>query len=107
LEHRRVVDSGITFGVGYSKVYWDTIEIMRRIRKPLVNPANQAEGDSSDGQSDYSTDLDDDKIKQLLSQGQTEMQDRQLTVKYEGPCVKNIFVGDLFLEPGCRVLAES
>jgi len=107
LEHRRVVDSGITFGVGYSKVYWDTIEIMRRIRRPLVNPSNQAEGDSSDGQSDYSTELDDDKIKQLLSQGQTEMQDRQLTVKYEGPCVKNIFVGDLFLEPGCRVLGES
>ena len=107
LEHRRVVDSGITFGVGYSKVYWDTIEIMRRIRRPLNQPSQQAEGDSSDGESDYSTQLDEDKIKQLLAQGQTEIQSRQLTVKYEGPCVKNIFVGDLFLEPGCRVLGES
>jgi hypothetical protein len=105
LEHRRVVDSGITFGVGYSKCYWDTIEVMRRIRRPLVQPNQEAEGDYSN--SGYSTQLDEDKIKQLLAQGETEMQDRQLTVKYEGPCVKNIFVGDLFLEPGARVMAES
>src|SRR6185312_5989582 len=47
LEHRRVVDSGITFGVGYSKVYWDTIEVMRRIRRPLVQPTQESEGDYS------------------------------------------------------------
>src|SRR5690348_11302796 len=37
LEHRRVVDSAVgIFGVGYSKIIYDTVEVMRRIRKPLL-----------------------------------------------------------------------
>lgn len=117
-EHRRVVDSGVTFGVGYSKTIYDTIEIMRRIRKPINSFQDRQSLMEFQGKNPeeidqavqtYGTQLDDDLIKQLMKDSLTgnDIQGRENVIKYEGPVVKNVFVGDLFLEPGCRVLNES
>jgi hypothetical protein len=107
LEHRRIVDSGITFGVGYGKVFWDTIEIMRRVRAPLLPGNSEGDEDGGNRQPGYSTQIDEDRIKQLIAASSDEQQDRQRTIRYEGPVTKNVFVGDLFLEPGAKNLAES
>lgn len=107
LEHRRVVDSGITFGAGYGKVFWDTIEFMRRVRAPLLPGNNEGDEDGGNRQPGYSTQIDDDRIKQLIESSSDEQQDKVRTVRYEGPVTKNIFVGDMHFEPGCRCLSES
>lgn len=122
LEHRRLVDSGMTFGRGISKLRYDTVEVMRRLRRPLIKdekPAfrdrtelmefqgkNQDEIDSATAE--YGTELDDDLIKQLLEDaGGNEISGKVPVVKYSGPIVTNVFIGDFYDEPGCRSLAES
>lgn len=118
-EHRRVVDSGLTFGRGISKLKWDTIEIIRRVRKSLTSGdfgdvkslmdfQGKSEEETNEATSQYGTELNDDLIKQLiLNSGSDEVRGQQITKKYEGPIVTNVFVGDFFDEPGCRTLAES
>lgn len=122
-EHRRVVDSGIIFGRGISKLRYDTIEIMRRLRKRITNEEgapnfpdraslmefqgkNQQEIDDATAQ--YGTQLDDELIKQLMEDaGGNDLSGQVPVVKYEGPIVSNVFIGDFYDEPGCRSLAES
>lgn len=89
-EHRRLVQSGVAFGFGVTKLFWDTVEVNRKFFKTTISqfddPQKQAEA--------------------IAKFGKT-MQVPQRVKTYEGPCVKSIFIGDFFIEPGARTVAES
>lgn len=81
-QHRKLVQSGVTYGFAVSKLYWDTIEIERQfVRAPQTD--------------------------QEIMQYGTLMPDPKSIKKYEGPCSKNIFIGDFFMEPGAPALNDS
>jgi hypothetical protein len=122
-EHKRIVDSGITFGRGISQVKFDTVEIMRKIRKRLMDSGGsptfkdraslmEFQGSNQDdidaATAEYGTQLDDDLIKQLMAEaGGNEVTGNEPLVKYAGPIVTSVFIGDFYDEPGCRCLDES
>lgn len=81
-QHRKMVSSGVTYGFGVSKLYWDKIVVERQFVKS-----------SSTAQD-------------ILQYGATSPDPKQLT-KFEGPCSKNIFLGDFFMEPGAQNVNES
>lgn len=89
-QHRRLVQSGVMFGFGVSKLYWDTIEVNRKFFKATMDqftdPQEQAAAIQKFGQN---------------------MSVPQRVKKYEGPCAKNIFIGDFFIEPGALTVSES
>lgn len=132
IEHRRVVDSCVTFGRGISKVWMDTIEVSRVMRKDRASmmrdnpemyrqmtrsrfsdsePNVGSDGQNSEainsGVNQQSASFNDDDIAQALAQKGDIVKGQMNEVKYEGPIVKGIFIGDFFDEPGCRNLNES
>lgn len=131
IEHRRLVDSTITFGRGITKVFEDTVEVSRILRKDRLkmmrdNPdeyqrmvggkdVNQASGEGGEqnseginsGLNQQSASFDDDAISKAIAEQGPEVRGKVNVVKYSGPVVKNIFIGDFFDEPGCRSLNES
>src|SRR6185312_5103021 len=43
IEHRRVIDSGVgIFGRGISKLKYDTVEVIRKVRKPLLTGTGES-----------------------------------------------------------------
>jgi hypothetical protein len=89
-QHRRMVQSACAFGFGVTKLYWDTIDVNRKFLRATIS------------QSD-----DPMEQAQLIAKYGATMQIEQRIKKYEGPCVKNIFIGDFFLEPGCLTVSDS
>lgn len=80
-EHRRLVSAGVTYGFAVGKLYWDSIEVERQFIRKSVGPEIAQNG---------LTTPDPKKIK-----------------KYEGPCSKNVFIGDFFMEPGAMSVNSS
>lgn len=81
-QHRKLVQSGVTYGFGVGKLYWDTIELERQfVKRPTTD-------------------------EEIMKYG-TLMPDPKSVKKYEGPCSKNIFIGDFFMEPGIPSLNDS
>lgn len=122
IEHRRVVDSGNLFGRGISKLSYDTIEVMRKVRRAITDADGKPKMDRQQlmefqGKTQdeidksvavYGSQLDDDLIKQLLlDAGKNEISGIQAVQRYQGPIVRNVFLGDFYDEPGCRTLNES
>src|SRR5579859_3168160 len=89
-EHRRLVQSGVTFGFGVSKLFWDTIDVNRKFFKSTMDQ--------------FSDPMEQAKAIQKF--GET-MSVPQRVKKYEGPCAKNIFIGDFFIEPGAMTVTAS
>jgi len=88
--HRRLVQSGVAYGFGVNKLYWDSIEVTRKLLKSTISQSDDPQ----------------EQMANIAKFGQT-MQVSEPFKKYEGPCVKNIFIGDFFLEPGCMTVNES
>lgn len=80
--HRRLVSSGVTYGFSVGKLYWDTIEVDRKFIRKTETP-------------------------QEIAQYGPTMPDPRTIKRYEGPCSKNIFLGDFFMEPGALSVNES
>jgi hypothetical protein len=93
-QHRKLVSSGVTYGFGVSKLYWDTIEVNRQFVRGTMD---FLQGQGADPQA----------IAQALATYGNTMPDPQKVKKYEGPCSKNIFIGDFFMEPGANSINES
>jgi len=119
--HRRVVSSGVTFGMGIGKLYWDTIEVERKFFKAFISNGKAASvnraglmglqgapQDEIDGAvQQQGQDLSGDEISQAIAKfGQVAAVPQRLK-RYEGPCSKNVFIGDFFIEPGCLSVNES
>lgn len=89
-EHRRLVQSGVTFGFGVSKLFWDTIEVNRKFFKSTMDQFTDPQ----------------QQMAAIQKFGET-MSVPTRVKKYEGPCAKNIFIGDFFIEPGAMTVAAS
>lgn len=112
VEHERVLQSVNLFGFGVSKIFWNTIEVSRPVRLDIRTMTRQQYADAGGEQDpdalESGVNFGDDEIKQLLlANAGNEFRGSQSLVRYEGPIVKSLFVGDVFLEPGCRTLNES
>lgn len=120
----RVRMSSEAFGMGYSKVYEDTLSRTMKFRRAIMSGDGKvvfrdrqsimryqgAPDDEITGSVQANgADMSDDEITQFL---QSDRGAKTITVptevtKYEGPCVKFVFPGSLFLEPRCLTLNES
>ena len=119
-EHRKVVMGGQTFGWSVSKLYWDTVEVTKKFyrslserdkpysfnRDDMMNlKANS--GDESASEKLGGTELGDAELANLTAQyGNTTQVPRKIS-QFEGPVVRNVFIGDFFMEPGAACLDVS
>ena len=118
-EHRKLVQSAQTFGYGVSKLYWDTVEIERKLFRSFDNGAQSVSrsdymrlGGASDDEisqavQDSGSDLSDDERTQAIAQYGNAAQTSQKIKQFEGPVSKNVFIGDFFIEPGAAYLDVS
>jgi hypothetical protein len=118
---RRVVMCAEAFGVGYSKLYWDSIAPMRRFRRAfmrgdkvvfrdrasVMRAQGAPEEEIKQALDTLGAEMRDDEIAQAMLRSGKEIVVPQEVRKYEGPCVKSVFPGDLFIEPGVLCLEDS
>lgn len=124
-QHRRMVHTGVTFGWSASKLYWDTIESRRTFQKYFIGRDGQQiafrdraglmrmqgapddEIEDATKPSNLGPDLSDEEVGQAIAKHGNIVQIPEITKKYEGPVSRNVFIGDLFIEPGCLSMDES
>jgi hypothetical protein len=117
----RLVLATEAFGYAYTKLMWNTLErtmmfrrafvrngqVVLRSRKDVMR-AQGAPDDEIDGAiSQLGPDLSDEEVNQFLAKSGNEIRVPTDVKKYEGPIVKFVFNGDLFLEPGALTLDQS
>jgi hypothetical protein len=117
----RVVLASEAFGWGYSKLYWDKLVRMMNFRRGIVKGGNviyrdrasimRAQGAGSaeieEAIGYYGTEMDDDEIARFMAKSGNEVSIPEELKQYEGPIVKFVFNGDLYLEPNCMALDLS
>jgi len=118
---RRVVMGAEAFGFSYSKLYWDNIEPTRVFRKALMR-GNQvvfndrasvmgAQGAPQDeiqsAVQEYGQFLTPEEVAEFIGKSGNEIILPTKVKRYEGPVVKSLFVGDVFIEPGTLCLDDS
>jgi hypothetical protein len=115
-EHRRVVDSAMIFGRGISKVFYDTIEVERLLRRDLLTFRDRRKAMESQGADPEEIEnavqangeqYSDAEITEMIAKSGPELKGKFKTTQYEGPVVRVCFIGDVFDEPGARTLNES
>lgn len=104
-----------TFGFSVTKLFWDKITQKRRFRvfRDRIDDRRAYLEELGASPDEIETQiaalgpvLSPDEINQsILSMGETMMRTMD-TTKYEGPCVKFVFIGDYFPEPGFKNLRE-
>jgi hypothetical protein len=117
----RMVLAAEAFGWGYTKLYQDTLTRMMKFRRAIMKGSDVVYRDrasimrfqgAADDEVDEAVDelgpeMDDDEIADFMSKSGSEVNLPTQVKQYEGPVVKFIFNGDLFLEPNCRTLDQS
>lgn len=105
-EHRKTVMSSQTFGLGVSKIYWDTVDVtkkfFRRVDSLNRSDLRSLDADFNDNQNSEANDeplTNEEKSNAIAQYGSTTQVPKKVS-KFEGPVSKNIFVGDYFIEPG-------
>ena len=118
-EHRKTVQSSQTFGYAISKLYWDTVEVERKLfrsfgagpgrakRSDLMRLQGAPEDEISDAVKEGGEELSDSEMSQAISKYGNSAQVPNKVKQFEGPCVKNVFIGDFFMEPGAAYLDVS
>jgi|SRR5579864_768812 len=121
-QHRKLVQSGVTFGFSVSKLYWDVLTVNRKFTRSFVQRGETAPyrdrasvmklmgatPDEIQGSlGENGTELNDQELSQAIARFGNTVQVPQELTKYEGPCAKWIFIGDFFMEPGAPTLNES
>lgn len=120
-EHRRMVNSGVTFGWGVKKLYWDTVEVERQFyrafqkggqgfsvdRSGLMRLQGAPDDEISDAVKLQGNDLNDGEISQAIARYGNAVQMPTKQKQFEGPVGKNVFIGDFFMEPGAASLNAS
>lgn len=117
----RVRMAAEALGVGYSKVMWDYVsremifrralmkgnEVILRDRKSIMQAQGASDSEIENGIAQFGSDMSDQEIAQYIGKSGTEITVPQKVTKYEGPCVKFVFNGDLHIEPFAKRLYES
>ena len=117
----RVVLAAEAFGWGYSKLYWDTLKRMMRFRRgimrgnqvvyrnraAIMRSQNASEPEIEEAIGYYGPEMDDDEIARFMLKSDTEVTLPEEIQQYEGPIVKFVFNGDLYIEPNCPTFAMS
>jgi hypothetical protein len=118
---RRVVAMGEAFGFGYSKLYDNELKREMPIRKLLIKDdavvfndrasimahAGAPEEEIGAAVQQLGPEMTPDEVTQFAAQNGPEIVIPTSVVKYQGPCLKSVFIGDLFLEPGAESLDDS
>ncbi|HLK54692.1 MAG TPA: hypothetical protein VKU42_14620, partial [Candidatus Angelobacter sp.] len=121
--HRMMVQTGETFGWSVSKLWWDKIEVQRQYQRRFMSRDGKtvsyrdragvmklqgAPDDEIDGAVEQNgPDLSDEEVAQAMAKLGDTVHVPQIVSAYEGPFSKNIFIGDVFIEPGCLTLDDS
>ena len=114
------------FGMGVSKLYFDYIEREMQQRKALLRggkvvyrdrasimqyqgaPAQEiAQAVQPPEQGGLGPDMTDDEVSAFAGKSGQEITIWKTIPKYEGPVVRNIFLGRLYYRPFVRMLSES
>jgi hypothetical protein len=117
----RVVLASEAFGWGYSKLFWDklvrTMKFRRAIMKnkavifrkrgDIMRFQGASEDEIEGAVAEFGEDMDDNEIAKFMAKSGTEVTVPQELKQFEGPIVKWIFNGDLFIEPNAATLERS
>jgi hypothetical protein len=115
-EFRRFVNQADIFGFSYMKTFYDTLDVVKQMRYKVASLSDrqtfmQAQGLSQDEiQSAIQTkgpNTTPEELSQYIQQNGPEIRGTQPLTLYEGPVSQAVFIGDLFLEPGCLTLNRS
>ena len=118
---RRVVMMSEAFGFGYSKLYWDNIAPIRMLRKAIMKGGQIVYNDrrsimAAQGAPEeeiqgavqqHGEGMSSDEISQFVGKSGNEIILPTKVKQYEGPVVKSLFCGDMFIEPGVLYLDDS
>lgn len=119
---RRLVMQAEAFGFAYSKLYWDRLtrtfpartqlvkngEVVNRDRASIMRSQGAGDDEIKGAVAEQGPDMSDDEISQFIAKsGANEVTVPKDITRYEGPCLKVPFVGDMLLEPGCMNLQDS
>lgn len=120
-QDRRVVMAGEFAGFTYSKLSWDRVAPMRKLRraltkgdqvlfrdrKSIMQSMGAPQDEIEQAVAEMGAEVSDQEVAQFLGKIGNEIQIEQECKKYEGPVVKAVMFSDLFLEPGCLNLNGS
>jgi hypothetical protein len=113
----------ITYGLGWGmgKVYYDEVPVVRRLRR-LSRQLQPADFDNLANSGDPKiaalvthfgdrlkdeTPFDDNEMSQIVAAMGDEASLNVSTFRYKGPVLDNVFIGDMFGEPGFKSANES
>lgn len=117
----RVVLASEAFGWGYSKLYWDNIvrmmnfrraimksgQVIYRDRAAIMRSQGAGDADIEEAIGVLGPEMDDDEIARFMMKSGTEIKVPEEKEVYEGPILKFIFNGDLYIEPYAPTLENS
>jgi len=120
-EHRKLVMSAETFGYGVQKLYWDTVEVVRKFfrrfggdnadysvsRRDLMQLQGAPDDEISDAVLQMGERLQPEELTNAIAEYGNTVQIQQKASQFEGPVAKNVFIGDFFMEPGAASLNVS
>ncbi len=118
---RRVVAMAEAFGFGYSKVYFDKLSFDMNMRRALVRDGQvvyrdrasimKAQGapepEIAQAVEELGPQLTDAEASAFIGKVGNDVIIQEQVKSYEGPCVKSVFSGALYLQPNCLSLYES
>jgi hypothetical protein len=117
----RCVLASEAFGWGYTKLFWDRLvrtmkfrkaimkgeKVVFRDRAAIMRYQGADENEIEGAVKQLGNDVNDNEIMDFMAKSGTEISVPTELKQYEGPIVKWIFNGDLFIEPNCATLERS
>jgi hypothetical protein len=117
----RCVLASEAFGWGYTKLYWDTLvrtmrfrraimkgnQVVMRDRAAIMRSQGASYPEIEEAIGYMGPEMDDDEISKFMAKSGTEVSIPTELQQYDGPVVKWIFNGDLYIEPNAPTLEKS
>ena len=118
---KKIVNIGYGLGWGIGKVYYDEVPVVRRLRKLTTQLAPKDFKDLAKSHDPQvaglvqkfgprlqdPTPFDEDEMGEIVAAMGDETSLNRSTIRYKGPVVDSVFIGDIFVEPGFKSLNES
>lgn len=111
---KRAIQQANTFGYTYQKTFYETVTVqrqMRFLREKLTDrrALMQAQGANEEDVQGIpeGTQVDPQEIAQAIQDSGPELRSTMPSTTYEGPVSRCVFIGDLYLEPGCLTANDS
>jgi hypothetical protein len=111
---KRMVQQANTFGYSYEKTFYETVTVQRQMRflrdkltdkRALLKAQGAHEEDIQ--KVPEGTEVDPNEIARSIQDAGPELRASMPSVQYDGPVSRCVFIGDLYLEPGCLTLNDS